>query len=130
CCTSADEQGCTQQTIQRCAGCGPGTHVPCCDQSGRGCRDGETCVGSGDTASCAPCGFLNSPCCRRGNETTCSSDLACFRRSDSPTGNRCEACGGANQQPCPDGSCHPGLRAVGDTCQPCGGPGPIRCGHR
>src|SRR5262249_38291139 len=100
CCTSPDQQGCRPGTFGRCAGCGPGTRVPCCQPGS--CGDHQACFGSGDAASCIPCGRAGGSCCEG---RTCDGGLGCFDRPDSFTGHRCEACGGPGQQCCPGSVC-------------------------
>lgn len=125
CCRSANEPGC--RAAGQCAGCGPGTDVPCCQPDGRGCAEGQTCltpqdVTMRDEARCIDCGGEGGPCCRRGDARTCGSGLICSDRpGETPTGDRCERCGESWQRCCPDGGCAPGNVCVDGQCRPCGG---------
>lgn len=142
CCSSPNEPGCRRSPsdppnsyTRRCAGCGPGTRVPCCDPSGLGCSEGQTCVGSGDQARCLLCGTRNLPCCRRGNVRTCNDDtLGCFDRpGEEPSGDRCLPCGEEAGRCCPGRRCSAEhLRCEGEgegQCRAfCGLPGLPCCG--
>lgn len=131
CCTSEAQPGCRPSNVGRCAGCGPETGIPCCDRSGRGCTEGQTCVGDGDEAACIPCGEANGPCCRRNDERRCDGDLTCFDRpGQTPTGDVCLRCGSAKERCCPDGSCAPGHACADGRCLPCGGRGQACCDGR
>lgn len=121
CCTSPDQQGCRPSNIGRCAGCGPGTHVPCCNRDGAGCSASQTCIGSDDTAHCLACGNEGLSCCQRGDQHTCSAGLTCFQRpGQTPSGDRCERCGDDGQQCCPGGGCGDGQQCIGGVCHFCG----------
>jgi hypothetical protein len=121
CCPPSGGLGC--RVAGRCAGCGPGTGIPCCNTSEHGCPAEQTCVGSYDAATCIDCGHEFNPCCRRdGVAPFCSGDhVRCFSRPDEFTGARCEHCGAANEQCCPGDGCDSGNVCDNGVCQPCGG---------
>ena len=126
CCDASLGRGCRPGSEGHCAGCGPGTGVPCCLPDGIGCASGSRCVGTDDRAVCVPCGGNGSSCCIGDNACT-SPGLDCFDRPrQTLTGDRCEACGAAPQtgsapqQCCPGNVCRDDSRCIDGVCQFCG----------
>jgi len=139
CCDASGGQGCLpgpeSASAGHCAGCGPGTGVPCCLPDGTGCPGNERCVGRDDNAVCISCGTTGSSCCNHGE--VCRQGLSCFDRPGATqTDDRCEACGAAPQpgsppqQCCPGNECHDGSTCIAGLCQFCGERGEQCCNGR
>ena len=132
CCRPGDRgNGCGPAGAGRCAGCGPGTGIPCCTRDA-GCGANQTCVGEGDRASCISCGTQGLSCCQTSGQPTCNNGLTCSPDQNTPTGDRCEICGAAGQQCCPGRACNGSQFAcegpgAGTCVQTCGQSGQSCC---